>query len=133
MDTYRDVVVWIDGNMATQRRVIARRRMIRRNVITVLAMAATVIVLLAVFAFTASSEANTTPTTTATTLHGLPGNNPGHSNQQVGAAPAGTAANADGGMHNIAGVRANGGRDDEPPACDAHGGLGTVNRNCVDG
>lgn len=78
----------------------------------------------------AVAEANKTPVTPATEFHGLPGNNPGHSNEQQGAAPA--QAGGDGGMHNIAGVHANGTGQPNgtPPACTAHGGLDAVNPNC---
>lgn len=81
----------------------------------------------------AADSPNDAPVTPATEIHGLPGNNPGHGGGGVrGACPNGIDG-CDGGLHNIAGVRANGGRDDEPPACDAHGGLGTKNKNCVEG
>ncbi len=65
------------------------------------------------------------PVTPATTIHGAPGNTAGFSDQAYGAAPAGTADGADGGIHNIAGVRANAGNIDGNPASTAHGGRDT--------
>ena len=70
------------------------------------------------------------PVTPATAIHGLPGNNPAFSDEDRGACPA-DVDGCDGGLHNIAGVRARQGRNGgTPPACTAHGGLGTVNDNC---
>ena len=80
----------------------------------------------------AADQGQEAPVTPATAIHGTPGNTPGHSDQVKGAAPAGTADGADGGIHNIAGVQANGtdAPNGTPPACTAHGGLDTVNTNC---
>lgn len=74
------------------------------------------------------------PVTPATQFHGLPGNNAGFSNQVKGAAPAGTAPGADGGIHGIANNPGQSGVSPQdrntPPACDLHGGLGAANKNC---
>lgn len=101
-----------------------------RNLLVVGAL--TVGPLAAVAGANAADQGQEAPVTPATAIHGTPGNTPGHSDQAYGAAPAGTADGADGGIHNIAGVRANGtgAPNGTPPACTAHGGLDTVNPNC---
>jgi hypothetical protein len=79
---------------------------------------------------------NEAPVTPATTIHGLPGNNAGFSDQANGACPATNGnADCDGGIHNIAsnpGQSGNSPQDrDTPPACDMHGGLNQgYNKNC---
>ena len=74
---------------------------------------------------------NDAPTTPATTFHGLPGNNPGHGGSSAN--PQGEGVNGGNGIHNIAGVQANGAADTgQPPACTSHGGLDAANKNCED-
>jgi len=82
---------------------------------------------------------NEAPVTPATTIHGLPGNNAGFSDQANGACPASNGNPAcDGGIHNIAGGAPGQNADqgtpadgDTPPACDMHGGLNQgYNKNC---
>ncbi len=67
------------------------------------------------------------PETSATDMHGLPGNNPAYGGNSANPNDAG--ANGGNGMHNIGGgapgqngvSAAEGG---EPPACTMHGGMG---------
>lgn len=87
---------------------------------------------------TKDATANATPTTPATTIHGLPGNNP--ANGGSSASPGGEGVNGGNGIHNIAGGAP--GWDGTPtsqtddgrqPACDMHGGMGDEygNANCA--
>ena len=87
------------------------------------------------------ATANATPTTPATTIHGLPGNNP--ANGGAAAAPSiGDPHGLDGGngIHNIAGgapgwegTPTSQTDDGRQPACDMHGGMGDEygNANCA--
>lgn len=83
-----------------------------------------------------AGTANEAPVTPATTIHGLPGNNAGFSDQANGACPATNGNGAcDGGIHNIASNPGQSGTSpqdrDTPPACDMHGGLNQgYNKNC---
>jgi len=73
------------------------------------------------------ATANATPTTPATTIHGLPGNNP--ANGGSSASPEGQGVNDGNGIHNIAGGApgqnggVNGAADGDQPSETMHGGL----------
>jgi hypothetical protein len=73
-----------------------------------------------------TGNAENTPTTPATEWHGLPANNPGHDDDFDTDGPAAQQ------LHGVANAPQNGGRDDEPPACDFHGGFNGEKSQCVD-
>jgi Spy/CpxP family protein refolding chaperone len=101
------------------------------NDVRVLLVAAALFATAAVGVAVADSGSDA-PTTPATELHGLPGNNPGHGG--ASANPQGGGQGGGDGIHDIgdvqggaAGTPADG---SQPPACVAHGGLGAANPNC---
>ena len=88
------------------------------------------------FSLTAVAERDTgnaasTPTTQATEWHGLPANNPGHDDDFDTDSAGGQGGVADE-LHGVGDAPQNGGRDDEPPACDFHGGFNGDKSQCVD-